>query len=276
MREFLLLVAGFVLTSVLGGLLGSYLQNRAWRNQHAVELREADRAAATTTCIELSRLLDTRLYRMRKLYWSLQQSGDGTIDDEDIRAQRFSYQEVLYQWNDALNRNLAMTETYFGSELREFLENTLYEQFAGIGRQLDRAVRQQLRGEGRDHVKKLSDSNFQSLSHHIYRFNLEMLNLLQAGAVGRGRTDESTEAFASQGTLRRGDTGSSVKRWQRDLHAQDPDVAEDGAFGSATEQATKAFQERSGLPPDGIVGDETRAAMGRLTRKRQRNASRAR
>ena len=271
MKEFLLLIVGFVLTSVLGGFLGSYLQNRAWRNQHTVELREADRAAAITTCIELSRLLDTRLYRMRKLYWSLQPSADGTIDEEDIRAQRSSYQEVLYQWNDSLNRNLAMTETYFGSAVREFLENTIYEQFAGIGRQLERAVRQQLRGEGCDDVKKLSDSNFRSLSHQIYRFNLEMLSLIQAADVGRGRTDGSTGAFASEGTLRRGDTGSSVKRWQRDLHAQGPDVAEDGAFGSATEQATRAFQKRSGLPSDGIVGDETRAAMARLTREKQRN-----
>jgi murein L,D-transpeptidase YcbB/YkuD len=270
-REFLLLVVGFVLTSVLGGFLGSYLQNRAWRNQHTVALREADRAAAMATCTELSRLLDTRLYRMRKLYWSLQQSGDGTIDDANIRGQRSSYQEVLYQWNDALNSNLAMTETYFGSAVREFLENTIYEQFAGLGRQLDRAVRQQLSGEGRDDVKTLSDSSFQSLSHHIYRFNLEMLSLIQAGAVGRARTDGSMRAFASQGTLRRGDTGSSVRRWQRDLHAQGLDVAEDGAFGSATEQATKAFQKRSGLPPDGIVGDETRGEMARWTRGKQRN-----
>lgn len=56
-------------------------------------------------------------------------------------------------------------------------------------------------------------------------------------------------------TIRRGDSGESVRAWQRLLG-----LVADGAFGPATEEATKAFQRANGLDPDGIVGPATWAA----------------
>ena len=39
----------------------------------------------------------------------------------------------------------------------------------------------------------------------------------------------------------------------------------DGAFGSATEDAVRRFQRDTGLPADGVVGEETWAALEKQT-----------
>jgi len=59
-----LLVLGFVLTSVLGGLLGYVFQRRAWSHQFDVQRRTAEREAAAAALHELSNLLEKRRYRM--------------------------------------------------------------------------------------------------------------------------------------------------------------------------------------------------------------------
>jgi len=58
--------------------------------------------------------------------------------------------------------------------------------------------------------------------------------------------------------LRRGSKGEEVERWQNFLRGQDFDEVEaDGDFGEITEAATKAFQQRYGLVPDGVAGNRT-------------------
>lgn len=63
--------------------------------------------------------------------------------------------------------------------------------------------------------------------------------------------------------LRRGDRGNQVKSIQYFLafigffNDRLPEIAVDGAFGPATENAVKQFQREYGLTPDGIVGRAT-------------------
>jgi type II secretory pathway pseudopilin PulG len=40
MDQLVLIVVGFLLTTVLGGLLGTYLQQRTWEHQNRARLRE--------------------------------------------------------------------------------------------------------------------------------------------------------------------------------------------------------------------------------------------
>jgi peptidoglycan hydrolase-like protein with peptidoglycan-binding domain/LAS superfamily LD-carboxypeptidase LdcB len=63
-------------------------------------------------------------------------------------------------------------------------------------------------------------------------------------------------------TLRQGSSGGGVSSLQRALVGLGFDVAVDGAFGPNTARAVRAFQSRSGLEPDGIVGAATKAAIG--------------
>lgn len=60
--------------------------------------------------------------------------------------------------------------------------------------------------------------------------------------------------------LRKGDHGNSVRDLQVKLRILG--IAADGAFGPATEQAVKDFQEAHGMVADGLVGPKTWAALG--------------
>lgn len=65
-------------------------------------------------------------------------------------------------------------------------------------------------------------------------------------------------------TLRKGDKGEAVAALQGALLSLGYDLGKsgvDGDFGPATEKAVKAFQKAAGLKVDGIVGENTRAAL---------------
>lgn len=87
-----------------------------------------------------------------------------------------------------------------------------------------------------------------------------------AGTPGPAGPSYPPAGPASPGTsygLRRGSVGPDVVRLQQRL-AQvgfDPGV-QDGLFGARTEQAVASFQVSRGLPGDGVVGPNTRAALG--------------
>ena len=59
-----------------------------------------------------------------------------------------------------------------------------------------------------------------------------------------------------------GDRGPDVLALQRRLNALGARLEEDGEFGTGTRAAVMAFQGSNGLRPDGVVGANTRAALG--------------
>ena len=71
--------------------------------------------------------------------------------------------------------------------------------------------------------------------------------------------------------LERGDSGPAVKRLQKRLRI----TPADGEFGRATERAVRRFQRRRGLTADGVVGPQTRRALG-LRARHQHGAPRPR
>lgn len=63
--------------------------------------------------------------------------------------------------------------------------------------------------------------------------------------------------------LRQGDSGEEVKTMQKKLRQWGYyDGAVDGIFGSGTRRAVIKFQQKNGLTADGIVGEQTAAALG--------------
>ncbi len=69
------------------------------------------------------------------------------------------------------------------------------------------------------------------------------------------------EQSAARPTLRRGDKGDAVKELQRALARRGANITSDGAFGTKTEAAVRAFQRQMGLAIDGIVGAKTWACL---------------
>jgi peptidoglycan hydrolase-like protein with peptidoglycan-binding domain len=85
-------------------------------------------------------------------------------------------------------------------------------------------------------------------------------SLRAAQARGEGPADGQ-----GGGALRLGHRGAAVAAWQTDLNAAiDAGLSADGAFGPATDAATRRFQTREGLEADGVVGPATRTAMERV------------
>ncbi len=62
--------------------------------------------------------------------------------------------------------------------------------------------------------------------------------------------------------VQRGSTGTDVERLQGDLSQLGYQVAVDGIFGEATENAVKKFQQDNNLTVDGIVGPQTGRQLG--------------
>jgi hypothetical protein len=175
--DFLLLLAGFVLTTVVGGLLGYWLQGRTWRHQERSRLRQAQIEAAKSFFEDVSRLLDRRLHRMRQLDDIL--GSPGGADEVERRLAR--YRDVLDEWNDNLNRNLALAKSYFGDLVHAALE-ALYEDYSTAGGQIEGRVRE-YRNDGKASSPPAS-SPLRGLDLVIYDLNLAMIEALQRGSVG--------------------------------------------------------------------------------------------
>ena len=139
--QLLLLVVGFALTTVVGGLLGYFFQQRAWSHQHETQLRDGEREQALRTFEEVSTLLDKRLYRMRQLWRATRDAAKAGTRSEQVSTALTGYRDVLIVWNDNLNRILALVQTYFGDGIRRRLEEDLYEDYSAIGRALEDFVR---------------------------------------------------------------------------------------------------------------------------------------
>jgi peptidoglycan hydrolase-like protein with peptidoglycan-binding domain len=82
--------------------------------------------------------------------------------------------------------------------------------------------------------------------------------------VGRTGAQPSPSRDATRDpVLRQGDRGPAVATWQGQLNgAIGAGLTVDGAFGPATDAATRRFQSARGLVVDGIVGPASRAALG--------------
>lgn len=82
-------------------------------------------------------------------------------------------------------------------------------------------------------------------------------------SAAEGSATEPTATVTASGILREGSRGADVQRVQELLttvgYAPGP---VDGIFGPKTKVAVLAFQDDHGLRVDGLVGSNTRAALG--------------
>jgi hypothetical protein len=256
--QVILLVIGFGLTSVLGGVLGWFFQSRSWSHQHRVQQRDREREQALKVFEEVSSLLDKRLYRMRLVFWTARRLAQDGGSAEPLEAALDEYRAVVATWNDNLNRSLALVHTYFGGALRDELEDRIYEEFTAIGRALDRFVREARAGTAAE-IPPI-DGRLRWLGRQVYGFNVRALELLQDARLGRDAPDQAPER--DEPMLQFGNQGPAVSRLQRALAEGGHFTSRvDGSFGKDTEDAVRDFQREAGLKPDGVVGPATRAKI---------------
>ena len=177
------LVVGFLLTTVLGGILGTYLQRRSWNQQNEVQLREAERHRAGEVCHAVSGLLDRRRYRMLRLFYAVDGHTRGAVSAAVLGEKLASYDQILYQWNDLLNVNLALVETSFGRLVREQLERA-YATYEAVGSELEDAYRLAAQGTRPGTLAELG-KRLDELDQLAYDLSLLMMTQLLNGTVGR-------------------------------------------------------------------------------------------
>ncbi|WP_107773975.1 hypothetical protein [Nocardioides sediminis] len=172
-----LLILGFLLTTVLGGLLGYVFQRRAWSHQFDMQRRSTEREAASTALHELANVLDKRRYRMLLVYWRLDWTNSREFEDAVA-----DYRAVLEEWNDGLNRRLALVATHFGAELKRELDN-IYEDYREAGRLIDLAIRDRRAGRNVETRTALAEL-LEVLNVRNYNFAAAGLAAVLAGRVG--------------------------------------------------------------------------------------------
>jgi hypothetical protein len=259
--QLLVLVFGFVLTSVVGGGLGYKFQERSWRKRHEAELSEERHRQAIRTFEEMSTLLDRRIYRMRRVWWSIARSITLGAVSDDVKSARDDYREILFSWNDNLNRLLALIQTYFGTDAREALEDNIFEEFASIGRAIDYGLQRLTYSLDEPEPIPRVAHRLNALSRRVYEFNVELLHLLDADLLGNAASSHPFELHTDNTLIQFGAQGQQVRDLQRRLGKAGYSVDADGSFGAETYRALIAFQRTHGIAHDGVYGPRTRALL---------------
>lgn len=207
-------------------------------------------------------LLDRRLYRMKRVYWSAKRIAPAPAGKRDLETARVACQAVVEGWNDNLNRLLALVQTHFGKPMRERLQLELYNTYAAVGEELDCFVREVSVAErGPVRVRPIG-RRLNDLGHRVFAFNLLMLAALEREQVGRKCGDTAAVPWDPL-PIRFGVDGPIIGRVQVALRTQgSTNLVVDSHFGQGTDDALRGFQRRHDLTPDGVAGPRTLNALG--------------
>ena len=197
------ILLGFVLTTVIGGLFASFLQQRSWRYQNAARSREEERQKASEVCQRITGVVDKRLYRMQRLLWAITGRAAGHVSAEAVHDRLHDYDEVLVEWNDQLNARLAVVGAYFGADVRDFLDRVLYEAFKDAGRHLEGLYRDVAGPDGETRLDEAAVARAGDQLAHLndlaYRLGVTMMVRVREERVGRAAPGALGEAALTDG-----------------------------------------------------------------------------
>ena len=164
--------------AILGSGAGVFFQHRSWKHQENVRKQDRELAAAQAVFEETSKNLDERLYRCRQIIFAFRKGDQKKID------QKFDeYREVLYRWNDNINRTYANIEIYFGSPSRQLLEFKIMKEVIYLGMLLER--------EYNNHPNKKSLNgvwdDINDINGMVYDFDRRLLNMIKLRNIGSFR-----------------------------------------------------------------------------------------
>ncbi|MBW4582330.1 MAG: peptidoglycan-binding protein [Tildeniella nuda ZEHNDER 1965/U140] len=109
-----------------------------------------------------------------------------------------------------------------------------------------------------------TSENFRSISSSSISNSLISSSSISSNSISNSSfiSATSNSTFSTGGLLRFGSRGSDVRALQQQLNARSYSVRVDGIFGSETDRAVRRFQSDNNLVADGIVGSDTRYALG--------------
>jgi len=117
------------------------------------------------------------------VYFAIRNRARESITTDELDERLSDYDRILYEWNDALNVNLAMIGTYFGQHARDSLAQA-YEIYRDVGSELEiayRAAADEMQPVRLDELNR----QLEMLNDTAYRISLFMMTQLREGNVGR-------------------------------------------------------------------------------------------
>jgi hypothetical protein len=170
--QFIPQIVGFILFSIIGAILAARFQYRSWKRQWLVQEASRRIGAASSVYEEISHVVDKRIYRMKQLVYALQ-SGD----PRRIEERRKEYREVLYQWNDNINKYLAKIQIYFGQDARNYFDDKLGKSMVDAAADIHRCLdgRMECAPTTLNALERKLDEVFAD----IYGFNVELMQKIE-------------------------------------------------------------------------------------------------
>lgn len=165
-----------ILTSIIIGsvcsAIGVFLQDRSWEKQYKLTLIESDRKMAEEIFSEISKLMDSRIYKTRLLL-------NAKYQKNNYRLYLKDYKIHLNEWNENLNRNVALIECYFGANVSDYFYNNIHLKLRKVGADI-----QNYYNINKFTCKKIS-KELDEINNSICTIDSIMLNLIQKNNIGR-------------------------------------------------------------------------------------------
>ncbi|MEW5423378.1 hypothetical protein [Amorphus sp. 3PC139-8] len=136
MIEGLLLLLITIVLSIVGAAVASSLQHKAWEVQNRRSIEDAQLVRAQELSDKIVHLADRRIYRARRLCWSLE--GNSSISRD--RALN-DYRESVFEWNDSFGYIRANLLSLYNFDCVTNFEEEIHAEFQSIGSLLERALR---------------------------------------------------------------------------------------------------------------------------------------
>ena len=97
-----LLLLGFIFTTIAGGILTSWLQRQSWKKQTRVDLFRKRYEEGSQFLDELSKVIGNRYFQMQRYLWAIEDT-----HDDKFHAVESEYFNSVVEWNSAMwvNRN---------------------------------------------------------------------------------------------------------------------------------------------------------------------------
>jgi len=171
------ILLSFLLVTVVGGIWAQRLQHQNWIRQQHISSQDRRIAELKMIFIEFDSLLSRRLYRTRRLLYSLRRGQLETID-----ARLKDYDVIVCEWNDKRNSLQIRLVRVISVPLAQQFEHDLSRRFVSIGSQLERLTRAALANTSADRARpRLTalEQELNSLSRSVYEFSREIYKSLQ-------------------------------------------------------------------------------------------------
>jgi hypothetical protein len=109
LQKLLLLVIGFVLTYWCGNYLTDKFRRETAKTEFEFASMQSDISRSLQIFEDVSRMMDKRLFRMRRLHDTFVAS----LDSDTARERLIDYRNTLIEWNDNINRYRSLFSLYF-------------------------------------------------------------------------------------------------------------------------------------------------------------------